>query len=99
MHVIQKELLELMESAEQMVGQKDRVRVKRKTLEAVLQQCQLALQQLASGCDDNEDDDDDSVDGELNVPQDSDDTSSAPTSCDTDTAEVGLPNNAFYVYF
>ncbi|KAI3447110.1 hypothetical protein Pfo_003775 [Paulownia fortunei] len=66
-----------MDSAELMGVQKDRVRVKRKTLEVVLQQCQLALQQLASGCDDDEDDDD-NVDGELDVPQDSGDISSAP---------------------
>ncbi|KAL0337305.1 UNVERIFIED_CONTAM: hypothetical protein Scaly_2005600 [Sesamum calycinum] len=79
-----------MESAELVGVQKDRVRIKRKTLEAMLQQCQLALQQLASGCDvddDDDDDDDDDVDGETDVPQDSGDTSSAPASCETDTTE------------
>lgn len=74
-----------MESAELMDVQKDRVRVKRKTLEAVLQQCQFALQQLASGCDDDDDEDDD-ANIELNVPLDSCHTS-APISCDTDTTE------------
>ncbi|KAL2229076.1 UNVERIFIED_CONTAM: hypothetical protein Sindi_1887300 [Sesamum indicum] len=76
-----------MESAELVDAQKDRVRIKRKTLEAMLQQCQLALQQLASGCDVDDDDDDD-VDGESDVPQDSGDTSSPPASCETDTTEV-----------
>ncbi|KAK6126805.1 hypothetical protein DH2020_039453 [Rehmannia glutinosa] len=75
-----------MEPAELMGVQKDKVRVKRKTLEAVLQQCHLALQQLASGCDDDEDDDD-NVYGELDVPQDSGETYSTPASCDTDTTE------------
>ncbi|XP_011077959.1 uncharacterized protein LOC105161835 [Sesamum indicum] len=75
-----------MESAELVDAQKDRVRIKRKTLEAMLQQCQLALQQLASGCDVDDDDDDD-VDGESDVPQDSGDTSSPPASCETDTTE------------
>lgn len=69
-----------------MGAQKDRVRVKRKTLEAVLQQCHLALQQLASGCDDD-DDDDDTIDGEQEVSLDSAETS-APTNYDTDTTEV-----------
>ncbi|KAL3833270.1 hypothetical protein ACJIZ3_008006 [Penstemon smallii] len=73
-----------MESSELNAVRKDEVRVKRKTLEAVLQQCQLALQQLASGCDDDEDDNDD----ELNVPEDSSNASSAPTNGDTDTAEL-----------
>lgn len=64
---------------------KDRVRVKRKTLEAVLQQCQFALQQLASGCDDL----DDSSDGsDSEVPQVSGSDAAAPDSCDTDTNEV-----------
>ncbi|KAL0345120.1 UNVERIFIED_CONTAM: hypothetical protein Sradi_4343300 [Sesamum radiatum] len=78
-----------MESAELVGAQKDRVRIKRKTLEAMLQQCQVALQQLASGCDvdDDDDDDDDDVDGESDAPQDSGDTSSAPASCETDTTE------------
>ncbi|KAK4432917.1 hypothetical protein Salat_1053900 [Sesamum alatum] len=76
-----------MESAELVGAQKDRVRIKRKTLEAMLQQCQLALQQLASGRDVDDDDDDDDVDGESDVPQDSGDTSSAPASCETDTTE------------
>lgn len=63
---------------------KDKVRVKRKTLEAVLQQCHWALQQLASGSDV---DDDENVDGEHEIPQDSTETSSAPTSYDSDTTE------------
>ncbi|KAG8384296.1 hypothetical protein BUALT_Bualt04G0103600 [Buddleja alternifolia] len=76
-----------MESAELTDAQKDMVRVNRKTLEAVLQQCQLALQQLASGSIDYDDDDNnDDVDGERDVPQDSADTS-ASADCDTDTAE------------
>lgn len=77
------ESIELMESAEVMGAPKNKVRVKRKTLEAVLQQCHWALQQLASGCDDDE-----NVDGEQEVPQDSTETSSAPTSYDSDTTEV-----------
>lgn len=77
------ESIELMESAEVMGAPKNKVRVKRKTLEAVLQQCHWALQQLASGCDDDE-----NVDGEHEVPQDSTETSSAPTSYDSDTTEV-----------
>lgn len=70
-----------MEPAELVVAPRDRVRVKRKTLEAVLQQCHLALQHLASGSDDDEDD-------ILEVPLDSADTSSPLTSCDSDTTEV-----------
>ncbi|KAL0426912.1 UNVERIFIED_CONTAM: hypothetical protein Slati_2866000 [Sesamum latifolium] len=53
----------------------------------MLQQCQLALQQLASGCNVDDDDGDDDDDGESDVPQDSGDTSSAPASCETDTTE------------
>ncbi|KAL6583518.1 hypothetical protein OROMI_005596 [Orobanche minor] len=74
-----------MESMEVMGAQKDKVRVKRKTLESVLQQCQWALQQLASKCDDD-DDNDDNIDGEQEVPQDSVETS-APTNYDTDKTE------------
>lgn len=75
-----------MESAELMGDQKDRVRVKRKTLEAVLRQCQFALEQLASGCGDDEDDDGNG--GEIDVPQDSGNSASAPASPDTtDTTE------------
>ncbi|EYU30649.1 hypothetical protein ABFS82_11G059000 [Erythranthe guttata] len=76
-----------MELADLTVIQNDRVRVKRKTLEAVLQQCQQALEQLASGCNDDEDDDDENVDGQLDVPEDSAGPSSVPASCDTDTSE------------
>ncbi|PIN09486.1 hypothetical protein CDL12_17934 [Handroanthus impetiginosus] len=79
-----------LESTELMGVRKDKVRVKRKTLEAVLQQCQLALQQLASGCDDDDDDDEDDEDnanGELDAAQDSGSTSSAPATRDTDGAE------------
>ncbi|XP_075516852.1 uncharacterized protein LOC142551475 isoform X2 [Primulina tabacum] len=67
----------------------DRVRVKRKTLEMVLQQCQIAIQQLASGCEDDDDDDDRREDDcELDsVPLDSTGTSSTPAYCDTDTPE------------
>ncbi|KAL2520743.1 hypothetical protein Fot_24666 [Forsythia ovata] len=54
---------------------KGRVRVQRKTLEAVLEQCQMALQQLTSGCDDD-----------LVGPNDSAESSSAPC-CDTEAAE------------
>ncbi|KAA8538166.1 hypothetical protein F0562_027774 [Nyssa sinensis] len=42
-------------------SEKDRVRVKRKTLEAVLQQCQRAIELLGNdGCVDEDDDEDDS---------------------------------------
>ncbi|XP_022884863.1 uncharacterized protein LOC111401386 isoform X2 [Olea europaea var. sylvestris] len=54
---------------------KDRVRVQRKTLEAVLEQCQMALQQLTSDCDDD-----------LAGTEVSGDSSSA-TCCDTEAAE------------
>lgn len=79
-----------------MGAQKDKVRVKRKTLEAVLQQCHWALQQLASGCDDD-DNSDDNVDGEQEVPQDSAETS-APTNYDTDTTEVEIFLTALYSF-
>ncbi|KAL3813662.1 hypothetical protein ACJIZ3_014930 [Penstemon smallii] len=78
-----------MDSAEVTGVGNDKVRVKRKTLEALLQQCQLALQQLASGCDEEDDyeDDTDDVNDELNAPQYCAKTSSVPANCDTDTAE------------
>ncbi|KAL8498169.1 hypothetical protein ACS0TY_021488 [Phlomoides rotata] len=69
-----------MEPAELVGAPRDRLRVKRKTLEAVLQQCHLALQHLASGSDDEDD--------ILEVPQDSAETSYPLTSCDTDTTEL-----------
>lgn len=62
---------------------KDRVRVQRKTLEAVLEQCQMALQQLTSDCDDD-----------LAGTEVSGDSSSA-TCCDTEAAEVSL----CFIYF
>ncbi|XP_073155944.1 uncharacterized protein [Henckelia pumila] len=65
----------------------DRVRVKRKTLEMVLQQCQIAIQQLASGCDDDDDDGRDDVCELDSVPEDPTGTSSDPANCDTDTPE------------
>ncbi|KAI3451946.1 hypothetical protein Pfo_008611 [Paulownia fortunei] len=81
-----------MELVELPCVQNDRVRVNRKALESVLQQCQLALRQLASGCDDDGNDD---VAGELYSPQDCTDTS-VPSSCDTDTAEFyGLLKSRF----
>ncbi|KAL0377860.1 UNVERIFIED_CONTAM: hypothetical protein Sradi_3091500 [Sesamum radiatum] len=62
-----------------------RVCVNKKGLEAVLQQCQLALQQLASGCGDDGNND---VAGELDVPKSQDLAGTcAPASCKTDTAE------------
>ncbi|KAK6125238.1 hypothetical protein DH2020_040982 [Rehmannia glutinosa] len=70
-----------MELAELTCVQNDKVRVNRKTLEAVLQQC---LQQLACVCDDDGNAD---VAGELDTPQDSIDTS-ATSRRDTDTVEV-----------
>ncbi|KAL6585864.1 hypothetical protein OROMI_002508 [Orobanche minor] len=76
-----------MEWVELMGVQRNRVRVRRKTVEAVLQQCQFALQQLATSCDDDSDDDDDSIHGEFDVSQDSDGTLSTIGSCNTDTAE------------
>ncbi|KAL6496540.1 hypothetical protein OROGR_029798 [Orobanche gracilis] len=75
-----------MEWVEMMGVQRNRVRVKRKTVEAVLQQCQFALQQLATGCDDDGDDDD-NIHGEFDVSQDSDGTLSTIGSCNTDTTE------------
>lgn len=76
-----------MEPAEQRSVQEDRVRVKRKTIEAMLRECQLALEQLASGCDNDEDDSANS--GEDDVPEDSDSTSSTPSNYNiTDTDEV-----------
>lgn len=60
---------------EQNCARKEKVRVNRKTLEAVLEQCQLALQQLASGCDDDNDDDVDNSDDLKGDPQDYTETS------------------------
>ncbi|XP_051114030.1 uncharacterized protein LOC127239768 [Andrographis paniculata] len=74
-----------MESAELTGVQNDRVRVKRKTLEAVLRQCQFALEQFVSGCDDDVDERDNGA--ELDAPQDSDNCSPEPASSDTDTTE------------
>ncbi|KAL6534960.1 hypothetical protein OROGR_013635 [Orobanche gracilis] len=79
-------LLKPMEWVEMMGVQRNRVRVKRKTVEAVLQQCQFALQQLATSCDDDGDDDD-NIHGEFDVSQDSDGTLSTIGSCNTDTTE------------
>ncbi|CAI9753522.1 unnamed protein product [Fraxinus pennsylvanica] len=56
-------------------SENDRVRVHRKTLEAVLEQCQMALEQLTSDCDDD-----------LAGTEVSSDSSSAPC-CDTEVAE------------
>ncbi|GER26126.1 hypothetical protein STAS_01756 [Striga asiatica] len=75
-----------MEQSDLMGAQINRVRVKRKTLEEVLQQCQFALQQLASGCDEDVDDGE-NADGELNVPQETGEASSNPANSDTDTTE------------
>ncbi|KAL2498099.1 hypothetical protein Adt_23649 [Abeliophyllum distichum] len=63
------------ENATPKTSEKGRVRVQRKTLEAVLEQCQMALQQLTSGCDDD-----------LVGPDDSSESSSAPC-CDPEAAE------------
>ncbi|KAL3623666.1 hypothetical protein CASFOL_032482 [Castilleja foliolosa] len=73
-----------MESAE--LIQKNMVRVKRKTLEEVLQQCQLALQQLAYGCDDDGDDDE-KGNGEFEISQNPGETTSTPVSCNNNTTE------------
>lgn len=78
-------------------GDLGRVRVKRKTLEAVLQQCQMALELLSStGCIDEqvEDDDDDSLkDG----AEDSTGSSSPLPCCDKETDEV-YTRRSFDVY-
>ncbi|GER30957.1 hypothetical protein STAS_06920 [Striga asiatica] len=73
-----------MEVAGQTCILKDKVRVNRKALEAVLEQCQLALQQL--GYDDDDDDDDDD-DNEVVAPQDTIKTS-APLNSHADPVEV-----------
>lgn len=64
----------------------DRFRVKRKTLETVLQQCQRALELLNSvGCP--EEDDDGVGDAGRDVVEENDDASSTP-SPDAETEEV-----------
>ncbi|KAK6125291.1 hypothetical protein DH2020_040967 [Rehmannia glutinosa] len=72
-----------MELAELTYVRNGKVRVNRKALEVVLQQC---LQQIACSCDDDGNAD---VAGELDAPQDSIDTS-APSRHDPDTVEVKL---------
>lgn len=62
-------------------SERDRVRLKRKTLEVVLQQCQVALQELTDVLDD------DDADGDPDALPDFDDSSSSPC-CDAETAEV-----------
>ncbi|CAA2956366.1 Hypothetical predicted protein [Olea europaea subsp. europaea] len=61
-------------------SERDRVRLKRKTLEVVLQQCQVALQELTDVLDD------DDADGDPDALPDFDDSSSSPC-CDAETAE------------
>ncbi|CAA0841035.1 Unknown protein [Striga hermonthica] len=80
-----------MEVAGQTCIMKDKVRVNRKALEAVLEQCQLALQQLAAGYDVDDDDDDDNDDDdddnhEVVAPQDTIKTS-APLNSHADPVE------------
>ncbi|KAL0343538.1 UNVERIFIED_CONTAM: hypothetical protein Sangu_1241200 [Sesamum angustifolium] len=70
-----------MELVELTSVRKDRVCANKKALEAVLQRGQLALQRLASGCDDD-------VARELDVPNPQDLAGTcAPATCVTDTAE------------
>lgn len=68
---------------ERMSSDRDRVRVKRKTLEAVLGECQRALELLSTtGCI-QEESDDDEADDSVDTP------SSSPPRCrDEETAEV-----------
>ncbi|CAA2962963.1 Protein DCL, chloroplastic [Olea europaea subsp. europaea] len=61
-------------------SKRDRIRVKRKTLEVVLKQCQIALQELT------DDSDDDDADGDLDDLPDFIYSSSSPY-CDAETAE------------
>lgn len=75
----------MMELVERTSVWNDRVCVNKKALEAVLQQCHLAFQLLASGRDDDGNND---VAGELDVPNPQDlDGTCAPASRKTDTAE------------
>lgn len=86
--MLERGLTRLMELAEVTQGQTDKVCVSRKTLEAVLQQCQLALQQLASGRDNNDNND---ICGELNnspSPDGSTDDTCSITSCNTDKTKL-----------
>lgn len=64
----------------------DRVRVKRQTLETVLQQCQRALE-LLNSVGGTEEDDDDVGDAGRDVVEENDETSSTPSS-DAETEEV-----------
>ncbi|KAL7101481.1 hypothetical protein ACP275_08G056500 [Erythranthe tilingii] len=70
-----------MELAEVRCPQNDEIRINRRALEAMLQQCQLALQQQSAS------ESDDDVAGELDLPEDSTGTS-ASSNCDTGTAEL-----------
>ncbi|XP_051126808.1 uncharacterized protein LOC127248488 isoform X2 [Andrographis paniculata] len=72
-----------MEVAELKHVQNEKVCVNRKSLEALLQQCQLALQQLASGCENAEN----GLVVEHDTPQGFTDTS-AVTGCDSDTTKL-----------
>lgn len=67
---------------------KDRVRVKRKTLEAVLEQCQRALEMVsnAGGCVDDDDDKDSDDDADSDGVDERCEGSLAP--CDRETDEV-----------
>nr|GLL48127.1 uncharacterized protein LOC109170391 isoform X1 [Ipomoea trifida]GMD93970.1 Inactive serine/threonine-protein kinase roco10 [Ipomoea batatas] len=64
----------------------DRVRVKRQTLETVLQQCQRALE-LLNSVGGTEEDDDDAGDAGRDVVEENDETSSTPSS-DAETEEL-----------
>lgn len=76
--------MELVEPAQ---AKNDKVSVSRKALESVLQQCQSALQLLATDNDDYKND-------KVDVGQDSA-TKYAATDCDTDTVKVIVSSHVF----
>lgn len=68
------------------ISDRDRVRVRRKTLDAVLEQCQRALQFLSDTGYVDDDDDDDDVDGDASRVESS--SSDAVPCQDRETDEV-----------
>ncbi|KAL8145432.1 uncharacterized protein LOC141706977 [Apium graveolens] len=70
------------------ISERDRVRVRRKTLDAVLEQCQRALQFLSDTGYVDDDDDDDDVDGDVSRAESSSSSSGAVPCQDRETDEL-----------
>ncbi|XP_059279650.1 uncharacterized protein LOC132033638 isoform X1 [Lycium ferocissimum] len=68
-------------------SEQDRIKVKRKTLEAVLQECQRALELLSSSGNVEDDDDDDTDESNSNTDVDRHDSGQG-SSADTETDEL-----------